>query len=184
MKFFKKLKNNNKGNLSFNRVLCYLIFIYVFAFSCDICLLFAQTVVTNFETAFLAEKIAIQGGLIGDYSVLPGEINGQVECSSCYNNIKITERTFNTLRHFGVNASDYEITLYHQEKGRIGVYEEGTNIAANSKYGSNYKLRYDYMDVGELTLTTYFRPKISKFFWNPRIKITKTVPFVSAYLER
>lgn len=184
MNFLKKIKNNNKGVISLNRVLCYLIFIYMFSFSFDMCILFAQTIVTNFETAFLAEKIAIQGGLIGDYDILPGEINSQTTCSSCYNNIKITERTFNTFRKFGINSNDYEITLHHKDLGPIGVYENNMNVSANPKYGSNYKLRYDYMEVGELTLVTYFRPKISRFFWNKRIQISKTVPFVSEYIER
>lgn len=184
--FFKKIKNN-KASISFIRVLCYLIFIPIFAFSLDMCLLFAQTVTTNFQTAYLAEKISVQGGLIGDTKVLPGPINSLSGCTTCYTNPEISQTAYDTFVKFGLTTGDFEIFLYQEQAGNVPVFAKATNISANGSYGPNYKLRYDYMELGKLTLTTYFTPKISNFFWilkDEKIAISKTVPFVSEYIER
>ena len=62
----QKLKSNNHGSIPITRVICYFFLICVLAFTLDVIVVMAQNVVTSYEAAYYAEKISIQGGLIGD----------------------------------------------------------------------------------------------------------------------
>lgn len=176
MKFMDKLKNN-KAMITLNRVISYFILVIVLFFGIDICLFLTQSVVTSYQTAYYAEKISIQGGLLGRENILPGPINSQKTCNSCYTNSDISKTFGQTMENFGLTPYDWSIALIDSDGAKTWVHRNGTTV------NPNQKLRFDYMSVNEIAITTKFTPKVSGFLWRGA-NISKQITFVSEYIER
>lgn len=177
MKFFKKLRDNDKAELNITRVICYFILIVVLFFGVDLCILLTQTVVTSYQTAFYSEKISVQGGLLGDRYILPGPINSLTRCASCYTNADISRTFGQTMSKFGLTPYDWKIGLIDKNENFIWIHNNGVNVDPVRQ------VRLPYMSLNELYVSTDFIPKVSGFLWHGT-RIQKQITFVSEYIER
>jgi hypothetical protein len=170
---FNKLKKNNKGDIYFLRVICYLLLVVCIAFMLDVVILLTQNIVTSYEAAFYAEKVAIQGGLLGDSHTLPGP--SAKPCTGCLINADFSERISKTFGYFGISADDWDANITDMNNVEHYVH----------KFGNSTIVRYtfDYMNVGVFNLTTEFKPRFSTFLWGSKTYlIKKSVPFVVEHI--
>lgn len=160
-----------------NRVTCYFLLVIVLMFGADMCILLTQTIVTSYQTAYYAEKISVQGGLLGNQRVLPGEINSKTQCSSCLTNSDISTTFQQTMGHFGVSTNDWEMAIINEDSSRQWVHQLGTTPNGDKPF------RLKYMSVNELYIASRFIPKLSRWLWDGAL-IQKQITFVSEYIER
>ena len=177
MKFFKKLNSNNIGSITYNRVLCYWIMVMVLFFGVDMCILVTQSVVTSYQTAYYAEKLSVQGGLIGAEKILPGERNSAKECNSCLTNEEISTSFGSTMENFGLTSFDWLIALDDETDNRTWIHSNGQT------QNKNLKLRLRYMSVNEIYVASKFTPMVSGWMWDGTL-IEKEIAFISEYVER
>lgn len=191
--FIKKLKGNNVGTIMYNRVICYFIMFIVLMFGIDMCLCFTQSLVTSYQSSYYAEKISVQGGLLGSSRVLPGCINSggkwendiiggkciagvQKQCSSCFTNADISRTFGQTMEKFGLTSYDWNIALITDDS-TIWVHNNGKTV------NTSQRVRLDHMSVNDLYVSSRFVPKVSGFLWNG-VLLEKQITFISEYIER
>lgn len=189
---FKKLKNNNNGNIEITRVICYFYLIICIAFVLDIIFVIGQNVVTSYEAAYYAEKISIQGGLVGDKAFYPSiaevkKMNGANACytyqkpceNSCLPNGTITERISTTLGYFGVAPNEW--AGYLQGGGETTVFHSKMNQAT----GGDKRKVYDYMSTATFIISSDWQPIFAKYLWAEDFyTIEKYVPIVIEYIPQ
>ena len=187
----QKLKNNNNGNVEIIRVLSYFFMVVFIAFVLDIIVVMAQNVVTSYEAAYYAEKVSIQGGLLGKDMKYPsvaeakklnnvGEcLTYQKPCTSCLVNSDMTDRISKTLGYFGVSASEWEGAIQ-------GINGKKTfHSKLNQTAGVETRSVYDYMSTITFMLSTDWQPMFSKFLWGKsKYTISKHVPIVIEYIPQ
>lgn len=165
----KKLKNNNKGEIYFGRVICYLLLVVAIAFMLDVVVMLTQNVVTSYEAAYYAEKVSIQGGILGQERKLPGP--SEKACTSCLVNSDFSQKISETFGYFGISADDWQASIIDTNDIQYFIHDNGNSTRT--------RYTFDYMDVGTFNLTTEFRPRFASFLWGSRnYLIKKSVPFV------
>lgn len=187
---FQKLKNNNNGNIEITRVICYFYLIVCIAFVLDIIVVIGQNVVTSYEAAYYAEKVSIQGGLIGDEMEYPSiaEVkktsgnacyNYKKPCTSCLRNNDITKRISTTLGYFGVAANEW--AGYLQAGGETTMFHSKMNQAS----GGDKRKVYDYMSTATFIISSDWQPIFAKYLWAEDFyTIEKYVPIVIEYIPQ
>ena len=192
---FQKLKNNNNGNIEITRVICYFYLIVCIAFVLDIVVVIGQNVVTSYEAAYYAEKVSIQGGLLGaevnkvvyypSIAEAKGLGNGnacynyQKPCTTCLSNSKMSERITNTLGYFGVSSGEW--SGYLESAGGRDMFHSKMNPAA----GLNNRAVYDYMSTATFIISSEWRPIFAKYLWGKDVYvIDKYVPIVIEYIPQ
>jgi len=165
----KKIKNNNKGEIYFARVVCYLLLVVCIAFMLDVVIMLTQNVVTSYEAAYYAEKVSIQGGILGQQPILPGP--SAKHCTSCLVNADFSREISETFGYFGITKSDWTASVTDNSNVQHFIHDNGNSTMTI--------YTFDYMNVGTFTLVTEFRPRFSTFLWGSKqYLITKSVPFV------
>ena len=187
----QKLKSNNHGSIPITRVICYFFLICVLAFTLDVIVVMAQNVVTSYEAAYYAEKISIQGGLIGDSKSYPSvnETRGnnnlgacgnrKKPCTSCLTNSEITQRISKTLGYFRVTKNEWQGSI--EIDGRQTIFHSKVNQTA----GVSSRRPMNYMDTATFQLTSEWRPIFAKWLWfKESYNIDKEVPIVIEYIAQ
>lgn len=188
----KKLKNNNTGAIAISRVICYLFLIMFIAFTLDLLIVMTQNVVTSYEAAYYAEKISIQGGLLGEEMRYPSinEVRGttnacgayQKACTSCLTNADIIKRISKTMGYFGVRDNEWGASF--ETEGKEAKFQEKGAVGD----GSSIRLVSNYMNTGTFKLSTDWKPKFAKFIFAVGGKTTypidKHVPIIMEYIPQ
>lgn len=187
----KKLKGNNNGNIEITRVICYFYLIVCIAFVLDIVVVMGQNVVTSYEAAYYAEKISIQGGLLGDVMEYPSIAeakklgtgnacyNYRKPCTSCLINSNMTKRISKTLGYFGVSPGEW--SGYLVSNGERTVFHSKMNQAT----GVTNRKVYDYMSTATFVLSSDWQPIFAKYLWGEdNYVIDKYVPIVIEYIPQ
>ena len=189
---FQKLKNNNNGNIEITRVICYFYLIVCIAFVLDIIVVIGQNVVTSYEAAYYAEKVSIQGGLLGDTMNYPSiaeakRIGGggnvcyqfQKPCTSCLINSDMTKRISKTLGYFGVSSGEW--AGYLESNGERTIFHSKMNQAT----GVTNRKVYDYMSTATFIISSDWQPIFAKYLWGKDVyTIDKYVPIVIEYIPQ
>ena len=188
LEMLQKLKNNNNGSVEITRVICYFYLVCVIAFVLDIVVVIGQNVVTSYEAAYYAEKVSIQGGLLGDTREYPSvnEVNGtngnacynyKKPCSGCLTNSVMASRITKTLGYFGVSNTEWEGKL--EAKGSTTVFKTRGNQTA----GMSSRKPLNYMTTATFILSTDWNPIFAKWLWGKEsYTIEKYVPLVIEYI--
>lgn len=187
----QKLKNNNNGNIEITRVICYFYLIVCIAFVLDIIVVIGQNVVTSYEAAYYAEKVSIQGGLLGDVMEYPSIAeakragngnacyNFRKPCTSCLINSDMTKRISKTLGYFGVSSGEW--AGYLESSGERTIFHSKMNQATGV---SNRKV-YDYMSTATFIISSDWQPIFAKYLWGKDVyTIDKYVPIVIEYIPQ
>ena len=132
LKFMYKLKNNNKGSESITRVISYMMFFLILAFTLDLVVLGMNMVMASHQTMYLSKKLSVQGGFIGS----PAQGNKKSE-SWLYNE-EIFSRINNAFQYVGIGSNDWEL-ISHDNGYDRQLYNYGFTTPASLNYVSPFR---------------------------------------------
>ena len=138
-------KKNNKGTSNITRVLSYLLLFILFAFSLDVIFLLGQTLVVGYNSNYIANKLMVQGGLVGDTKRDEGSAEASMYFYGVASNKEIITSTNRLFKAFGINENDWAMEV----DGKT-LYMAGTpnyTVKSNLNYG----------EVADLTTRFKFR---------------------------
>lgn len=186
----QKLKNDNTGTIYISRVVCYFIIVCVLGFTLDVIVVLAQNVVTSYEAAYYAEKISIQGGLLGEERAYPSvnEVNNTAgdtcydykkPCTSCLLNEEVGSRMNRTFKYFNINQNEWQSEL---------VVDNSATVIHSRVSGNGVQQRrvaLGYMSTAVFKVSTDWEPMFAKWIWGQtKFAIDKEVPIIIEYIPQ
>lgn len=188
----KKIKNDNTGSIYITRTICYFLLVIVLGFTLDVIVVLAQNVVTSYEAAYYAEKISIQGGLLGnDEDKRYPSINEvkntsgnacydyKPACQGCLKNSDIGSKMSETFGYFGINNNEWH--------GELFINGNPVVIHSRTSGGSvdGKRVVSDYMSTATFKVSTDWQPIFAKWMWGKReFIIDKEVPIIIEYIAQ